>query len=463
MAIVRKLLVAPALLALLLSCCAAPARAAAPPALIGHVWVIVLENESATTTFGPTSPAPYLAQTLSAAGAFVPGYYGIGHNSNPNYIAMISGQAPNLQNQMDCPKFDDLTPGSIGAFGQASGSGCVFPADVPTIASQLDAARLSWRDYNEGMGADPQREAAACGHPVIGQMDTTEVATPSDQYATRHNPFVYFHSVIDDAALCNSHVVTLDPLLSDLATPTTAPTFSFITPNLCNDGHDAKCANGGPGGLPAADTFLRTWVPRITGSAAFQRQNGLLAIIFDESTGLDTSSCCGEVPGPGQPLPGITGPGGGRTGAVLLSPCIAPGTMSAVAYNHYGLLRSVEDLFGLAHLGYAAGAGVQSFGADIFTRRCDGTPTLRLTTTRLGRPGRTVAVVLHWRTTSLAYASSNEVQELAPGARGWKTLARATTASSLRVSVRRGRRYSFRVRGAGVAGAGRWTTTRLRA
>ena len=59
------------------------------------MFIIVLENESASTTFGPTSPAPYLSKTLTAQGAYLPNYYGTGHDSNDNYISMISGQAPN--------------------------------------------------------------------------------------------------------------------------------------------------------------------------------------------------------------------------------------------------------------------------------------------------------------------------------------------------------------------------------
>ena len=65
-------------------------------------------------------------------------------------------------------------------------------------------------------------------------------------------------------------------------------------------------------------------------------------------------------------MPGITGPGGGDTGAVLLSPYIRGGTVTAHAYNHYTMLRSVEDLFGLRHIGYAGLPGGRSFGADIF-------------------------------------------------------------------------------------------------
>jgi hypothetical protein len=64
--------------------------------------------------------------------------------------------------------------------------------------------------------------------------------------------------------------------------------------------------------------------------------------------------------------PGVNGPGGGRVGAVLLSPFIKPGTVSNVGYNHYSLLRSIEDIFSLDHLGYAGRKGVTAFGRDVF-------------------------------------------------------------------------------------------------
>ena len=330
---------------------ATSASAAMPP--IGHVFVIVLENESASTTFGAGSPAPYLSTTLRSEGAYLPNYYAVGHESNDNYIAMISGQAPTAQNQADCQFYDNLEPGTIGSYGQAEGTGCVYPADVPTIADQLTASGLTWRDYNESMGADPTREASECGHPGINSVDNTQKATATDEYATRHDPFVYFHSIIDDTALCDSHVVNLDLLPHDLASAVDTPNYVFITPDLCDDGHDSPCANGQPGGLAQADAFLRQWVPQITNSPAFTQQHGLLIITFDEADTSDTSSCCGEIPGPDSPEPGVNGPGGGDVGAVLLSPCIAPGTVSTVPYNHYSMLRSVEDIFGLPHLGYA--------------------------------------------------------------------------------------------------------------
>ena len=357
------------LLAVLASPAPASESATRPP--IHHVFVLVLENESVSTTFGPHSPAPYLAKTLVSEGAYLPKYYGTGHASNDNYISMVSGQAPNPQNQGDCPIFNNFEPGAIGPNGQAVGTGCVFPKNVKTIADQLQSANLTWRDYNQSMGADPSRESRTCGHPAIGKQDKTESATAKDQYATRHNPFVYFHSIIDRQAYCNSHVVNLSPLRHDLAKATTTPNLVFITPDLCADGHDATCANSKrPGGFAGIQKFLKTWVPRITGSPAYRQQNGLLLIIFDEASTSDSSSCCGEIPGPNSPSPGISGPGGGDTGAVLLSPCIKPGTVSHMPYNHYTMLRSVEDIFGLPHLGYAGLSGARSLGSDVFTRRC---------------------------------------------------------------------------------------------
>jgi phosphatidylinositol-3-phosphatase len=347
---------------------AIPARAhAAPP--IRHVFVIVLENEDADTAFGPGSPAPYLATTLPGEGAFVPGYYGIGHNSLDNYLAMVSGQAPTLATQADCPVFADVLPGLPAADGQVLGQGCVYPTAVETVADQLEAKGLSWKGYMEDMGADPARDGGTtCAHPAPGAPDLTQQASATDQYAARHNPFVYFHSIIDRPA-CAAHDVPLTELPEDLASAGQTPSLAFIAPDLCHDGHDATCADGGAGGLPAADAFLRTWVPRITSSPAY-RQSGLLVITFDEAAN-DSSACCGEQPGPNTPAPGgqSGGPGGGRVGAVLLSPQIRPGTTTSEQYNHYSLLRSIEDAFGLAHLGYAAAAGLRPFGADVFTAR----------------------------------------------------------------------------------------------
>ena len=341
-----------------------------PP--IRHVFVLILENESYPVTFGKRSPARYLAHTLSTQGALLTQYYAIGHASLGNYIALISGQAPNEQTQLDCAVFADFTASAprLDAHGQLLGSGCVYPSIVKTLPDQLEAAGLTWKAYMEDMGKNPARESATCGHVPVGAADTTHVAQPGDQYATRHDPFVYFHSIIDDQSRCAAHVVNLESLPRDLESVASTANYTFITPNLCDDGHDAHCVDGRRGGLAAADIFLKQWVPLIERSPAF-RADGLLVVTFDESDSggaAGSAACCSEMPLPGtQYRPGFRGPGGGRIGAVVLSPFVKPGTVSDVAYNHYSLLRTVETLFGLPPLGYAAQSDLEVFGPDVFT------------------------------------------------------------------------------------------------
>jgi phosphatidylinositol-3-phosphatase len=367
-----------AALALLLAALGARAGAAAPvPAAlpaVRHVFVLLLENESFQVTFGAGTPAPYLAHTLTARGALLTQYYSIGHASLDNYIALISGQAPNDATQLDCPVFADFRPSAprLDAHGQLLGSGCVYPPIVRTLPDELEAAGLTWRAYMQDMGKDPAREPPSCGHVPVGQPDTTQIAQVSDQYAARHDPFVYFHSIIDNRRRCTEGVVNLEHLPADLANIATTPNYVFITPNLCDDGHDAHCVDGRRGGLTAIDSFLKKWVPLIERSAAY-RADGMLVITFDESApgGAEGSSaCCGERPLPGALYaPGFGGPGGGRIGAIVLSPFVRPGTVSNVPYNHYALLRTVEAIFGLDYLGYAAEPDLTVFGADVFTAK----------------------------------------------------------------------------------------------
>jgi len=278
----------------------------------------------------------------------------------------------------------------------------------------------------------------------VGAPDNTQEATAKDQYATRHNPFVYFHSIIDDRQRCDAHVVNLSALEADLADAARTPNYAFIVPDLCSDGHDATCANPEQkGGYEGIDAFLRKWVPKILASPAF-RQDGLLIVTFDEAED-DASACCDEPTGPNTARPGIDGPGGGRVGAVLLSPLIEPGTTSDTPINHYGYLRSVEDIFGLDHLGAAGQDGLATFqSAGIFNRPGGGTTApvakavRRFRVTR-GRGGRRLVVRF-----SLA---PGVVGRLAFKRRG-KVRRRLTTGGrgTLRLRVRARRRYAVVLR-----------------
>ena len=306
---------------------------------IDHVFIVELENESFHAIWGKGSPARYLNDSLVPHGMLLTNYYGVGHASLDNYIAEISGQRPNDATKADCTKYIEYE----------DGKGCVYPAETKTIADQLRARGLTWKSYQEDMG-EP------CRHPQIGEQDTTLTARKGDQYATRHNPFVYFHSIIDSPQ-CAERVVDLKNLDNDLANADTTPNLVFITPNLCHDGHDAPCVDGEPGGLTSADQFLSTLAPKILNSPAY-KQGGMFVVMFDEAEGNDSSSCCGQK-----------GDGGGRMGALLMSPRIKAAATNDTPYNHYALLCSLEDNFGLEHLGEAAKKGLRCFGNDVYRTR----------------------------------------------------------------------------------------------
>lgn len=391
---------------------ALPAGAAVPPAgAIKHVIVIDLENESFASAFGSSSPAPYLATTLPSLGVLITHYYGIGHVSLPNYIAEVSGQAPTPTTQTDClTNFANVSPGTAvtgtSSLGQVHAtSGCVYPSSVGTIATQLDGLIppdptthvASWRAYQQDMGNDVTRDGGTtCAHPATNAA-TAWLASATDGYVDRHDPLIWFHSTLKNKAECKANIVPLgavntsgkpkssSPLVTDFANESTTPAYAFITPSVCNDGHDETCtspsAGGGhTGGLVAANAWLKAWMPIVLRSPAFTSGDTVVVVTFDEAAlgGPNaTASCCNEKPGPNVTKAGGSGPGGGQVGAVVLasSRYLTPGTVDTTgSYNHYGLLRTTEDLLGittggsdgLGHLGMAGASGVNSFGADVF-------------------------------------------------------------------------------------------------
>jgi phosphatidylinositol-3-phosphatase len=349
---------------------------------IKHVFVVMLSDEPYAAVFGPESKAPYLAHTLEKRGELLARYYAIAHEQLPNGIALLSGQGPTPATAANCPTFADLAPATPGGEGQTLGEGCVYPATTPTLPGQLEVKHQSWRAYVQGIGegAGPP----ACSHPAPGAGDptaTTPAAAGSapaepapSAYATFRNPFVYFHSLAD-APSCAQDDAGIAALDEDLKSAKRTPAFSYIVPDRCHDGSPGPCPGGGPGGLPAADGLLQQVVPKILASPAY-KQGGLLVITVDEAPSggefADSSSCCGQpaqfpnMPAPTSASTALGPAGGGQVGALLLSPYVKGGAITQEQYDHFSLLRTIEDLFGLKHLGYAGAPKVPSFAASLF-------------------------------------------------------------------------------------------------
>jgi acid phosphatase len=180
------------------------------------------------------------------------------------------------------------------------------------LADQIEASGRSWKGYFESMP-----RACFAGDSADGL------------YRQKHNPFIYFDRIRQDPARC-ARLVPLDQLWTDLASGG-LPEFVWIGPNMRSSLHDAPLDEG--------DRWLASVLPRVLASPAFQR-DGLLVVTFDE--GQTTLGCCGR------------NVGGGRVMTVLASPLVRPGFKSTVAYNHYSLLRTIEDAWGLDRLGHAA-------------------------------------------------------------------------------------------------------------
>jgi|SRR5947209_8392579 len=336
---------------------AASAATGLPP--IRHVFVIVLENKEFSEWYGPGRQyAPYLTGTLVNQGVLIPNYFGVGHSSADNYIAMVSGQPPTADSKNDCPDPLQTQPGTVDANGVAQGNGCLYPPSFQDIGDQLKGAGLTWRAYAENI-------PAPCSPLQSGPGN----------YERKHNPFPFFESGVNSGD-CAANDVPLTNLQSDLASTGTTANVSYIFGDECSDGHsDCTASNPIPGAgteadeLSQADSFLKQYVPAITSSPAFQ-SDGLLLITWDE--GYDPFGCCGEpAQDPDGSFPGgeagSPGSGGGQVGAIAISPFIAPGGTSSNQYNHYSLLASIEDLFGLPRLAEARLPGTTTFGADVYT------------------------------------------------------------------------------------------------
>jgi phosphatidylinositol-3-phosphatase len=267
-----------------------------------HVFVIVMENEAYERILGNTQSAPYINSLAQRYGLAL-NFYGIDHPSLPNYIALTAGDTFTITS--DCTK-------------------CFI--DTPNIVDQLEAAGKTWKAYMESMP----------GPCFVGDSGKL--------YRQKHNPFIYYDDIRNNPARCNK-IVPFEQFDSDLQADA-LPDYIWISPNMCNDGHDCS--------LATSDSWLQTWVSKILASPAWQ-QNGALFLTYDESKNSDTSGCCQYA-------------AGGHILTMVISPLSPPGRQSQVAYNHYSLLRTIEEAWGLPPLNKASCACTQPL-ADFFISR----------------------------------------------------------------------------------------------
>lgn len=302
-----------------------------PKHKVGHVWVIALSTPSFDDAWGSGSSATYLNKTLKPKGAFLGGYETLGTTELPDYLAMVSGQAPNTDTENECSTYGEFPTGtSPSKSGLVSGSGCVYPNTIITIADQVTAAGGVWRGYADGLVAP-----STCVHPNSNAVDNVPLFGATPQYDTRHNPFIYFHSLLDLGG-CSTNDVTLTQLPKDLKSLTSTPTYSFLAPGLCGDGSATSCPGGAPAGIAGEDAFLKQWVPVIEKSAAYKK-DGVIVIVCALS---------------GKSAGGSSTP----TGALVLSRWAAGGKAVSTVFNPYSVLLSTEDLLGYTPLANAKGA-----------------------------------------------------------------------------------------------------------
>jgi phosphatidylinositol-3-phosphatase len=267
----------------------AAARAFVPPP-VDHIVLVLMENHDYDQVIG-SPDAPYIN---GLAGQYaLADNYGLRHPSLPNYLALLGGDTFGVTN--DCTR-------------------CFV--DALNLVDVLEANGRTWKSYQEDLP-----------RPCF-------LGSSSGGYVIRHNPFVYFRDIREDAKRCQQ-VVPLSRFSEDLQTGQ-LPNFAWVTPNLENDMHDGSVAQG--------DQWLAAFLPPILASDAW-RQNGLVLVTWDEGRG--DEGCCG-------------GAVGGHTPLLVLTPEGKPGYHSPAPVTPYGVLRTIEDLWGLPYLGKSGEESVDS-------------------------------------------------------------------------------------------------------
>lgn len=322
---------------------------------LGHVFIIMEENHAQDHVIGDPN-MPYLNSLVSSYNQATQ-YYGVTHTSEPNYIASTSGSNWDVNND--------------NGWYPTSTNPATNHYDHTNIVDELETAHISWGAYMDGM-------------PSVGYLPDQWPDTGGALYASKHNPFALYNDVRDDAARM-AHVKPINSLASDLNSPH-APRYVWISPDQCNDMHGG--VYGAIAGHPEtpcpysdtfgdtndealktkADAFLKTTVNTITHSKAWTP--GSVIFITADETDYDGSNpadnfylsaagCCDSPVLPaGDPAVSAQWPGGVYGGGLVPMVVVTNNGPRHVtddtAYNHYSMLLTIEEGFGLPKLGFTS-------------------------------------------------------------------------------------------------------------
>ena len=334
-----------------------------------HILVIIAENQSYEQIIG-NPMAPELNRLATTYGSAT-NFFAVAHPSEANYVAMIGGDTFGIHD-------DDAwycRPSTVDRYCSATATKPYVDHTVAarSLIDQLAEHNLNWKGYFESI--------PAAGSTAIYYPDAEEpiAGQPSWLYASKHNGFINFRTVQNDPARATK-LVGFDQLLQDLESRQ-LPNYAQVVPNQCNDMHGLSgynvpndcTAQNDDGRIARGDRVIGELVARIQSSPIWSAQdNAAIVITWDE--GDNPKQRLAErirhpfAEGAGPQKPGLrfdptsaANFGGDHIPTLVITNHGPRGTTDETPYNHYSLLRTIEEAFGIhEHLGHANDTSSQS-------------------------------------------------------------------------------------------------------
>lgn len=299
-----------------------------------HIVEIMMENTKYEQIIG-NSNAPNINALANHYG-IATNYFGVTHPSEPNYVANIGGSYFGIQddNQFYCTAALASTDPT-----HCAGTTVDHTVNAPNLASQLAATGRTWKGYFQSLPTD-QPPFVNSGPNANGPYAYKWPSSTDALYASKHNPFLNFTSTQGDV----SRMVSDNQLGLDLLTGR-LPNYSLVVPDQCHDMHGTGGCSDTNTLIAAGDQYVGTTVKEIMSSRTWKEGNNAIVITWDEDDfsdeGATGTGCCGADPG------------GGHVVTIVITNHGPGHVTDNTAYNHYSLLRTMEEAFGLPCLAHA--------------------------------------------------------------------------------------------------------------